>query len=59
MGSRSEKIRTYNFKDNRMSDHRLKTNFDLAKALQGGLSECVESMILLDQQERMQDMRSL
>lgn len=59
MGSRSEKIRTYNYKDNRMSDHRLKTNFDLAKVLQGGLSDCIEAMILLDQQERMEDMSSV
>lgn len=56
MGSRSEKIRTYNYKDNRMSDHRLKINYDLAKALEGEISTCVEDMILLDQQERLQDM---
>lgn len=58
MGSRSEKIRTYNYKDNRMSDHRLKINYDLSKALVGEISTCVEDMILLDQQERLQDLTS-
>ena len=30
-GSRSEKIRTYNYKDNRATDHRLNQNFPLEK----------------------------
>lgn len=34
-GDRSEKIKTYNFKDSRMSDHRIKANFDLNKCLEG------------------------
>ncbi|MDE5116278.1 MAG: peptide chain release factor 1, partial [Trichodesmium sp. St2_bin2_1] len=32
-GSRSEKIRTYNYKDNRVTDHRLNHNFSLAPLL--------------------------
>mmetsp|Transcript_3698 Transcript_3698/g.12938 ORF Transcript_3698/g.12938 Transcript_3698/m.12938 type:complete len:626 (-) Transcript_3698:8-1885(-) len=35
-GARSEKIRTYNYKDNRVSDHRVGQNFDLSKILGGG-----------------------
>lgn len=35
-GDRSEKIRTYNFKDSRVSDHRSKMNFDLNTCLEGG-----------------------
>ena len=34
-GSRSEKIRTYNYKDNRGSDHRTKENYDLNGVLEG------------------------
>jgi protein subunit release factor A len=30
-GDRSEKIKTYNYKDGRCSDHRLKMNFELNK----------------------------
>ena len=30
-GSRAEKIKTYNYKDSRVSDHRTKVNFDLEK----------------------------
>jgi len=36
-GSRSEKIRTYNYKDNRVSDHRTKENYDLNTILEGAL----------------------
>jgi peptide chain release factor 1 len=41
-GDRSEKIKTYNYKDARCSDHRLKQNYDLNKVgegLGGGGSE--------------------
>lgn len=34
-GDRSEKIKTYNYKDSRVSDHRLKLNFDLNKTMDG------------------------
>ena len=34
-GDRSEKIKTYNYKDSRVSDHRLKMNFDLDKCPEG------------------------
>lgn len=55
-GGRSEKIRTYNFKGNRMSDHRLKQNYDLNRVLEGDLEDCVQSMVLLDQQEQLQSL---
>eukprot|EP00894_Picocystis_sp_ML_P002949 jgi/Pico_ML_1/53466/g4003.t1 len=34
-GARSEKIKTYHYKDSRCSDHRTKVNYDLAKVLEG------------------------
>jgi peptide chain release factor 1 len=53
-GSRSEKIKTYNFKDTRVSDHRTKINFDLNKVLDGDLESSVQAMINLDQQEQLE-----
>jgi len=53
-GSRSEKIKTYNFKDSRVSDHRTKLNFDLNKILAGELDSCIQALINLDQQEQME-----
>lgn len=50
-GSRSEKIRTYNYKDNRATDHRLGVNFVLNSVLEGGLEEVIQSSITKDQQE--------
>ena len=55
-GSRSEKIRTYNFKDSRCSDPRTKNNFNLFEVLDGELEEAIQSMIALDQQEQLQDL---
>lgn len=50
-GSRSEKIRTYNYKDNRATDHRLNINFGLNTVLEGDLEEVIQSCITKDQQE--------
>ncbi len=52
-GSRSEKIKTYNFKDSRVSDHRTKVNYDLDRILQGDLEAAIQSLIALDQQEQL------
>jgi peptide chain release factor 1 len=44
-GGRSEKIRTYNFKDNRVTDHRIGlTLHKLDRVLQGDLDELVEAL---------------
>ncbi len=56
-GSRSEKIRTYNYKDNRATDHRLNQNFDLMGVLkgdQGELETIVQSCIAQDQREQLE-----
>lgn len=55
-GSRSEKIKTYNYKDSRMSDHRTKNNYDLNKVLEGGLEESIQATILMDQQEQLREL---
>jgi len=51
-GGRSEKIRTYNFKENRVTDHRIKmTLHKLERVLDGELDEIVDAL-LADQQAR-------
>lgn len=55
-GSRSEKIRTYNYKDNRVTDHRLSQNFDLSSALEGKIDEMIQSCIGKDQQEQLAEL---
>lgn len=55
-GSRSEKIRTYNYKDNRATDHRLNNNFPLVTVLEGSLEDIIQSCISQDQQERLQEL---
>jgi peptide chain release factor 1 len=45
-GGRSEKIRTYNFKDNRVTDHRIGlTLYKLDKVLMGELDELVDGLV--------------
>ncbi|MBX9687299.1 MAG: peptide chain release factor 1 [Candidatus Obscuribacterales bacterium] len=51
-GDRSEKIRTYNFKDNRVTDHRLNMNFSLQSFLEGDLDKVIEACIH-DEQKRL------
>lgn len=55
-GARSEKIRTYNYKDNRITDHRLNQNFDLSSALEGDIETIMQSCISQDQQERLEEL---
>ncbi|GAX77554.1 hypothetical protein CEUSTIGMA_g4998.t1 [Chlamydomonas eustigma] len=55
-GDRSEKIKTYNFKDSRVSDHRIKENYDLNKVLDGDLEDCIQAMVSADQQERLKEL---
>jgi peptide chain release factor 1 len=45
-GGRSEKIRTYNFKENRVTDHRIGlTLHKLDRVLQGDLDELIDAML--------------
>ena len=48
-GDRSEKIRTYNYKDNRVTDHRLGRNFSLDPVLEGQLQDVIATCISADQ----------
>lgn len=53
-GDRSEKIRTYNYKDNRTTDHRLGCNFSLEPILSGQLDEILNACIAQEQQKQME-----
>lgn len=45
-GGRSEKIRTYNYKDNRVTDHRIGlTIYQLDRFLQGEMDEVIDALI--------------
>ena len=53
-GGRSEKIRTYNFKENRVSDHRISlTLYKLDKVLAGELDEITEALVEDEQTRRL------
>mmetsp|Transcript_2713 Transcript_2713/g.3650 ORF Transcript_2713/g.3650 Transcript_2713/m.3650 type:complete len:421 (-) Transcript_2713:93-1355(-) len=55
-GGRSEKIRTYNWKDSRCSDHRLGQNYPLSQFLVGDIASMHDEMILKDQEERLREL---
>ena len=54
-GDRSAKIRTYNFPQSRVTDHRIKlTVHNLTQVLDGDLSDLIEALGMADQEERLQ-----
>ena len=52
-GSRSEKIRTYNWKDSRCSDHRLGQNYPLSQFLNGDIAAIIDANIAKDQEAKL------
>lgn len=58
-GDRSQRIRTYNFPQNRCTDHRLggegggEKNFNLDQILQGLLDPLIDALLELDKQQRL------
>mmetsp|Transcript_39225 Transcript_39225/g.94863 ORF Transcript_39225/g.94863 Transcript_39225/m.94863 type:complete len:407 (+) Transcript_39225:157-1377(+) len=55
-GGRSEKIRTYNWKDSRCSDHRIGQNYPLAQFLNGDIDPMISAMIMKDQEEKLKEL---
>ncbi|MGB0506095.1 MAG: peptide chain release factor 1 [Pikeienuella sp.] len=56
-GDRSERIRTYNFPQGRLTDHRINlTLYRLEQVLQGDLAEVVEALTAADQAAKLADM---
>jgi peptide chain release factor 1 len=55
-GDRAEKIRTYNFKENRVTDHRVNfTSHRLVDVLNGDLAEVLDNVITYYQSEKLKD----
>ncbi|MEY2421464.1 MAG: peptide chain release factor 1 [Acidimicrobiaceae bacterium] len=56
-GGRSEKVRTYNFKENRLTDHRVPglTIYKLDRVLQGDLDEISDALVHDEQTRRLSD----
>jgi len=59
-GDRSEKIRTYNFKDNRITDHRVNfTTHQLTNVLNGDLTELLDNVTTFYQSEKLKDVTAV
>ena len=55
-GDRSERIRTYNFPQSRVTDHRINlTLYKLDAFLDGDLDEVIDALITQDQADKMRD----
>ena len=54
-GDRSERIRTYNFPQSRITDHRIQlTLYKLEQVMEGGLSELIEALSLADRAAKLE-----
>jgi peptide chain release factor 1 len=57
-GDRSEKIRTYNWPQNRVTDHRLEgdnKNFNLDKVVEGDIEPIIEALTIADNAAKLQE----
>ncbi|MFO7446529.1 MAG: peptide chain release factor 1 [Ignavibacteriaceae bacterium] len=55
-GDRSDKIRTYNFPQNRVTDHRIGlTLYNLSNIVEGDVAELIEQLKLADRTEKLQE----
>lgn len=53
-GERSEKIRTYNYPQNRVTDHRIGlSNYNLPAVMDGGIDEFIEELSTRDEADRL------
>lgn len=56
-GDRSQRIRTYNFSQNRLTDHRINLSlYSLDKIIMGDMDELVNALIDYDKQQRLENL---
>ncbi|KRM76979.1 peptide chain release factor 1 [Secundilactobacillus collinoides] len=56
-GDRSERIRTYNYPQNRVTDHRIGLTLNkLDKIMNGDLDDVIDALILYDQTQKMEEL---
>jgi peptide chain release factor 1 len=61
-GDRSQRIRTYNFPQNRCTDHRLggeggsEKNFNLTQIIEGNMTPLIDALLELDKQQRLEEL---
>lgn len=53
-GDRSERIRTYNFPQDRLTDHRIGENFALTPVINGELDSVLQSLMVADQKAKLE-----
>ena len=54
-GDRSEKIRTYNYPQNRLTDHRIGyTSMNLDRVVEGKIGDLIEALIAEDQKRKLE-----
>src|SRR6185295_10819189 len=57
-GERSEKIRTYNFPQNRVTDHRIETTlYNLANFIEGNLDELIDPLMNHDMDTKLAELK--
>jgi peptide chain release factor 1 len=56
-GDRSQKIRTYNYPQNRVTDHRINLSlYSLDKIMSGDMSELIAALKAYDREQRLQNL---
>ncbi|MCP4713370.1 MAG: PCRF domain-containing protein, partial [Planctomycetes bacterium] len=56
-GDRSQRIRTYNFPQNRLTDHRVNLSlYSLDKIIMGDMTELIDQLIDYDKQQRLENL---
>jgi peptide chain release factor 1 len=55
-GDRNSRVRTYNFPQNRLTDHRLNQNFSLEQIMEGRLEPVVHALLAKDREARIEEL---
>jgi peptide chain release factor 1 len=56
-GDRSDKVRTYNFPQDRVTDHRIsKTVHNLPGVMDGDIDDLIDALVMADQADRLSEL---